>query len=439
MYDLPIAAGILISMGVIPEGLLKDWAMIGELGLNGEIRHINGVLPMLMCLRDSGVKGCIIPADNLREGINVQGIDIIAPSTFSELLDILKSGSLEDITYVKNNSDCMCSGTGSEELAQTVDDSEELDYADVMGQEVVKRAAMIGAAGGHHILISGPPGAGKSMIARRLSTIMPELTAEEKLEVSIVYSIAGMLNDKMAMIEKRPFLSPHHSISSASLCGGGRLIRPGVISMAHKGVLFLDELPEFSRECIEMLREPLEEKTISVNRLNDSCVLPADFLMVAAMNPCPCGYYPNRNMCNCAPSAVARYRDKISGPIKDRIDIIVTAKALDPKRVIRGDKGLTSLVMRQKVMLADRIQKERYRDEAIDKNGQLNGKLVGRYCVLGDKERAYMESVYEQMNLTARSYHKLLKVSRTIADLEGEDRISVDHIREAACYRGFFN
>lgn len=428
-YDLPIAIGILTALGQIPPDALNDILLIGELGLDGKVRRVNGVLPIIIEAKQNGINRCIVPADNVKEAAYVDGIDIYPVDNILEAILILQGADNQSFYMEKYNN-----------AAPFYDDS--LDFADIIGQESCKRAAIIAAAGFHHLLISGPPGAGKTMIAKRIPGIMPPLDSSESLEVSTIYSVAGLLNDKQPYIYSRPFQSPHHTSSKFSLSGGGTHAKPGIISLSHRGVLFLDEFPEFGRECIEALREPLENKTIQISRVNYSFTFPADFMLVAAANPCPCGYYPNRNLCNCTEPMIARYRSRISGPIRDRIDLIVAAEPITADMLVSSDKSpiygtrLSSADMRNQVLKARAIQKERYKEEKIQYNSEITVGSIELYCPLGKEEGEYMKQMYSSINLSARSYHKTLRVARTIADLDNSRDIHIPHLAEAVCYRG---
>lgn len=423
LFDFPIALSVLAALDVISVKRLEGCMAVGELSLNGEILPVPGVLPVVMHGMQEGIKTIFLPAGNAKEGAVIQEAAVFPVTTLEECIQYLKGESHMEPFHV-NLSEVFSNQK-----------TEELDFCEVHGQKSAKRAVEIAAAAMHNLLLAGSPGAGKSMIAQRIPGILPELTLKESIDVTRIYSVAGKLESHTPLITKRPFCAPHHTISVGGLAGGGKVPKPGMISLAHKGVLFLDELPEFSRQALEVMRQPLEDKKVHIVRVNGNCVFPADFMLVAALNPCPCGYYPDALKCNCTPMEVHRYLRKISGPLLDRMDLCVqvTAPAYDELRQQTSEES--SADIRKRVIRAQKIQNERYEKESFSFNSGLDNRTIEKYCKLQGAEERLSKRIFENLELSARGYHRMLKVARTIADLEGEVDIQAEHIREAVFFR----
>lgn len=422
-FDLSVAIAILSAFGHLPEENLKDFLIIGELSLSGKVNKVNGVLPIVYSAKQQGFTKCIVPLENAKEGAVVCGIQVFGAASINEVVDLLNDkGNIapKEVDLAK--------------LFCHEEKEEGMDFGEVAGQAAAKRAIEIAVSGMHNIMMIGPPGSGKTMLAKRIPSIMPELSFEESMEISKIYSIAGLLEE--ALITKRPFRSPHHTITTTALVGGGRIPQPGEISLAHLGVLFLDELAEFQRNTIEVLRQPLEDKTVTISRLNASYKYPAGFMLVAAMNPCSCGFYPDRNQCNCSINQVKRYLGRISQPLLDRFDLCIEALQMNYKELQIQEKQESSQEIRNRVGIARQVQMNRYRGQNIYFNSQLTPKLLKKYCNLQTNEQNLLEEAFIKMNLSARAYHRILKVARTIADLDQSDQIGMKHISEAICYRG---
>lgn len=425
-FDLPIAVGLLEAMELFPAGAAEKKVFLGELGLNGELKKARGVLPVVREAAGCGIRECIVPAANALEGAVVPGITVRGAETIGQVLEYLRGNGQKRLAPAVVDVDA---------LFQKKSLEEQPDFAQVSGQEQAKRAAVIAAAGFHNLLMAGPPGAGKSMIARRIPGIMPPLTLEESLEVTGIYSVAGKLAENEALITVRPFQSPHHTISQAALTGGSNRPRPGMISLAHRGVLFMDELTEFRREVLDCMRQPLEERKVHIARVEASVTYPADFMLVSALNPCPCGYYPDENRCRCTAASVKKYLGKISGPILDRMDLCVELQPVSVQSLQKPSGGMNSARMREQVETARRMQLQRFTGTGYHFNADVAAADMERFCCLGDAQRRLMEEIYETMGLTARAYHRIRKVARTIADLEQEESIREEHLLEAVCYR----
>lgn len=428
-YDVPIALGIIAASGQRELPLLEDFLIMGELGLDGSVRHVPGALPLVELAKRSRLKGSILPFESAAETVEISGNRTYGVRNLEDVLRILSGEDAEEllISHTVNAGACSCRSSPDPGI---------MDFSEIIGQEAAKRGMEIAAAGGHNIILIGPPGSGKSSLAKALTGILPPMTLEESIQTSMVYSVAGKGGQMRGLMRQRPFRSPHHSASAAALLGGGSdSIMPGEISLAHNGILFIDEFCEAPKKILEVLRGPMEDGKVTISRLRNKVEYPSDFMLVAATNPCPCGYWGDGDKCTCTPSMRLSYMSKLSGPILDRIDLQIMMRPIDPRRMVAKNKAEPTASIAARVLKAREIQRQRLKGSGVFCNAGMNSRMIEEHCNLDAVSRALLEKIIEQQDLSARACHRIIKIARTIADLQGEDDINPEHIAEASGYR----
>ena len=423
-FDLPIALGLLVASGQIESKKYKDFVFIGELSLDGQIRHVNGIMPLLISALQNGEKRFIVPKDNEREASYIDGIEVYALETLRQAVDFLQGEEISPVETSNYQSACQNHGYG-------------IDFADVKGQTVAKRALEIAVAGGHNVLMIGPPGAGKTMLAKCVPTIMPEMTFEEAVEVTKVHSVAGILDSGVGIVTTRPFRTPHHTTTVPALIGGGTKAKPGEVSLANHGVLFLDEMPEYSRHALETLRQPLEDRKVTVSRVSQTVEYPANFMLIASMNPCPCGNFGSKTqICRCTPQQIHNYFAKLSGPLMDRIDLQIEVDNITFDEFRTKAEAESSATIKARINAVRDIQRKRFEKDGILTNAEMTTAQINKYCKIDKDSERLLSKAFERLNLSARGTTRILKVARTIADMDGAENIESKHIAEAIGYRG---